>query len=461
MKHYTQHIGRALLLTASLVAAAAGNAKVPTAYKTPQQREESKAKEYPELVTADQLVSNTKVIFVNSGAGVQVTNDSVMGLIGRFYYDQFRHAQDPAAPYFMFMSKDATMAMGIGGVIRMRGWFDWNGTVPANGFSPSAIPVPKDPATPRRMASTPAGTGLFFTILGRNTPIGNYMGYFEANFDGYNHIDFKLKKAYFTINDWTAGYATSTFADPAAQTPTIDGSGPNGKADRTNVLVRYLKTFSKDRWSVGGSLEFPSSGVTDEAEYTAKGTDWLPDLAALGQYQWDGGLSHVRLSGLMRFIPYRDLLTSTNHTVVGWGLQVSSKIKLLPPLTFYAAANIGRGHGSYTGDMGGSNVDLIADPDHPGQLYTPTIFGISTGLKYNFKPNLYSCLALSRLGFYAPKGGVPDDQYRYGLYGALNLFWDITPRFQVGAEYLIGERMNFSGEHASANRIDAFFQLSF
>lgn len=452
------------MLAAGLVAltgATSAYSKVPAGYLTPEKRAERKAKEFPEFANADKLMQDTKVIFVNSGAGVQVSNDTVLTTISRFYYNQFRHAQDPLAPYFMFMSKDAKMAMGIGGMIKMRGWFDWNGTVNSNNFSPSAIDVPKNPATPRRLGYTPASTGFFFTLLGHNTPIGSYMGYFEASFDGADKIEFKLQKAYFTINDWTVGYATSTFADPSSQAPTIDGAGPNGKVDRTNVLLRYLKTFGKDRWSVGGSVEFPSSGIKDDGVMTEKGTDWLPDLAALGQYQWDSGLSHVRLSGLVRFLPYRDLLMQTNHTLAGWALQLSSHVKVLPSMTVYGTTHFGRGYSAYTGDLGGGKIDLISDPDRPGHLYAPGFFGFTAGVKYDIIPKLSATVSMSRLGFHATKGGELPDNYRYGMYGVANLFWHISPRVESGIEYLIGERKNFSGAHASANRVEALFQLSF
>ena len=39
--------------------------------------------------------------------------------------------------------QNADLASGIGGVVRMRGWFDWNGTIPVNGFSPYFIQIPK------------------------------------------------------------------------------------------------------------------------------------------------------------------------------------------------------------------------------------------------------------------------------------------------------------------------------
>lgn len=414
---------------------------------------------YPEEEARRNILKSTKVIFLNSEEGENPRIDSVRTMINQFYVDQFRNFQDPRAPYFMFMSKDANLAMGIGGVIRMRGWFDWNNAVPANGFSPMAMPIPSDPTAKRQLKATPAGTGLFFTIIGRNTDIGNYMGYIEGNFDGYNHVGFKLKKAYFMIRDWTVGYATSTFSDPAAQPPVIDGAGSNGKISKTNVLVRYLHTF-KSNWSVAGSLEFPQSGITDQDGYTKKCADWVPDVAAFGQYQWDGGLSHIRLSGILRTFSYRNLIENKNKNKLGWGVQLSSMFKVFRPLTLYAVASYGNGCASYINDISGNNYDLIGKPGKNGELYSPAAMGLMFGAKYNFLPNLYASMTLSELQFYDKKPHIPDN-YRYGLYGAWTLFWDITPRIQVGAEYLAGKRVNFSGQHTNANRIDALFMLSF
>ncbi|MDE6826334.1 MAG: hypothetical protein K2J18_06150, partial [Paramuribaculum sp.] len=63
--------------------------------------------------------------------GDMPSQDSIKNILDRFYYDQFRSFQDPEAPYFLFMSRDAKLTMGIGGCVRMRGWYDWGGAIPA------------------------------------------------------------------------------------------------------------------------------------------------------------------------------------------------------------------------------------------------------------------------------------------------------------------------------------------
>ena len=311
----------------------------------------------------------------------------------------------------------------------------------------------------RRLSATGAGTGLFLTLLGKNSFLGNFMGFIQGDFSGNNYKDFKLKKAYFTAGDWTVGYATSTFEDTQAKPATIDGSGPNGGNSRTNVLVRYSHTF-KEKWTVAGSFEFPSSSIKSDGVYTKGCSDYVPDIAAFIQYQWGGGASHVRLSGLGRVLTYRDLVVGKNYNIFGWGAQFSTTIKALPQLNFYGTVTFGKGHESYTTDLASDSFDLVEDPHEKGKLYAPKAIGYVLGAQYYFTKNVFADVALSEQRYY-PKENPGDGQYKYGLYGAFNLFWDITSRFEVGMEYLAGKRMNFNGTHGCANRLSAMVMMSF
>ncbi len=121
----------------------------------------------PTQVLMDSLMNDHKIIFYGQGDDPQA--DSIRTLVEHFYYDQFRNFQDPAAPYFLFMSRDANLAMGIGGMVRMRGYFDWGGSVNQPAFSPYFIPVTKDPLTKNRLGTTPAGTAVVIYISRKPT----------------------------------------------------------------------------------------------------------------------------------------------------------------------------------------------------------------------------------------------------------------------------------------------------
>lgn len=408
----------------------------------------------------DSLVASHKIINIDGKPTLsQRYTDSIKTLIEGFYYDQFRHFQDPDAPYFLFMSKDAQLAMGIGGAVRMRGYYDWGGAIPASGFAPYLIEMTPDPTHNRHFDTTPAGTCLFFRVIGRNKTLGNYQLYIEANFNGYQSRDFHLKKAYAMISDFTIGYANSTFSDPAAVPATVDAQGPNNKISPTRVLVRWMPTFRK-HWVAAVSAETPSTQTGVDNVNTSKIDNWMPDWAAFLQYQWSRG-EHVRLSGIVRTLGYRDLITAKNHNVAGWGVMLSSVAHpILPQITTYVSASYGHGYAGLGGDLQIGNYDLIANSDTPGRMYAPASYGWNVGVQYNFTHAVFATVTASQSRF-LPKGTVAPTEYRSGQFYAVNAFWNLTPRMQVGAEFDLGCRKDFSGESRWARRIGMMAQFSF
>ncbi|MDE6273012.1 MAG: porin [Muribaculaceae bacterium] len=414
---------------------------------------------FPEQIQRQKLLDRQKVISLGQNDPTVSSADSLKVLMNIFYSDQFRKFSDPEAPYFMVMSKDTHLAMGVGGILLVRGWEDWNGVVEPYVFSPYNIPIPKNPARRQRLYATPANSGFFLTLLGRNTAVGDFMAHLEGAFNGYQRMGFKVRRAYIRLKGFTAGYALSTFLDAGAMPRMVDGGVYSGTVDRANILVRYQKDF-KSGWSVAGGLEFPNTYIEDVSGSVEACSPYLPDLAAFGQYRWDEGFSHVRLSGLLRTLGYRDLLSQRNHNKLGWGLALSSTVKVIPDLSLYGAVVYGKGHLSYLSDMSNGAHDLVAVAGCPGVLQAPEAFSYFVGGKYNFRPELYSTVTFSQVRNYENLPADPEG-YKYGLCGAANIFWEITPRLILGAEYMIGERMNFDGSHGSSNRAEAMFQLSF
>lgn len=71
--------------------------------------------------------------------------DSIRSIMDSFYYDQFRHFKDPQAPFFLFMSREANLTMGIGGQLNVQGYYDWGQAMSGSSFIPSSLPVPGEP----------------------------------------------------------------------------------------------------------------------------------------------------------------------------------------------------------------------------------------------------------------------------------------------------------------------------
>lgn len=410
----------------------------------------------------DSLAASMKVVYLDGRPSSDVLRrsdlDSLKAKITHFYYDQFRAFADPAAPYFLFMSKDAQLAMGIGGCVRMRGYYDWGGAIPAAGFAPMLIPMHPEPGKMKHFDTTPAGSTLFFRVIGRNKTLGEYQLYIEGNFNGYQGRDFHLKKAYAEVDAFTIGYAPSTFSDPAALPPTVDAQGPTNKVTPTSVLIRYMPVI-KNRWALAVSVETPSSPAFTADEHAGKVDNWMPDFAAFVQYQW-GRSQHVRLAGIVRTLSYRNLVAGQNRNVAGWGVQLSSTAHLTPALTYYATFNYGHGVAGLGGDLAIGNFDLLPDPSEQGRLYAPSSYGWCLGLQYHILHNLFVSASASQSRFLAGHGSMPSE-YRYGVATDANVFWNLTPRIQVGAEFAWGMRHNADGSHRAARRIGAMCQFSF
>jgi len=384
--------------------------------------------------------------------------DSISRIIAEYYYDQFRSFQDPEAPYFLFMSKDSQFSMGIGGVVRMRGWYDIGNVIPSNAFAPYLIPMSQEREYDRRLGSTPAGTALFFRVLGRNRLLGHYQVYIEGNFNGYENVGFRLKKAYAVVRDFTVGYAASTFGDPGALSPVIDAQGANNKISNTSVLLRYMHSFRKN-WTVAVSVEAPSPQIGVDGKSTGSISNDCPDGAAFVQYSW-GPTSHVRVSGIVRSLGYRDLLAGRNYRRAGWGLLLSGVGHPAKPVTVYATLNYGRGTASLGGDLLCGAYDMIADTDSPGRMYAPASLGYNVGLQYNLRPDLFVSTSFSQTRLYVDHP-VAGTEYKYGLWAAANIFWNLSPRIQAGLEFDWGLRCNYDGYARSSRRIGAMCQFSF
>ena len=91
-------------------------------YETSQQDNDLRANSMVDK-QKDALMRDHKIIYIDGkpeNADSKTHQDSIRDLVENFFYDQFQSFSDPAAPYFLFMGRDADLAMGIGGCVRPR-----------------------------------------------------------------------------------------------------------------------------------------------------------------------------------------------------------------------------------------------------------------------------------------------------------------------------------------------------
>lgn len=408
-------------------------------------------KHYP-----DTILIPTRAVVVSGNT------DNAGSLLAVLYDNSDMHFSEPNAPRFLFLDREGKVAFGIGGYLKGTLQYDFNGSIDDGpDFTTYDIPTPYNPAQASQFYGNANHSTLFLQLVGNTSRFGYYQMYIQTNFtgNGAKGYGLKLKQAYLKLGYVTAGLTNSTFVDGAAGTPVIDDQGPAGEMSAKNILVRYAPRFN-DHLSAAISVETPSAGYTlGEDQTIEKINQRAPDVPAYVQYQWADGASHIRLSGLARFLSYRDLASGKNRFQTGWAAQLSGIVKATPSLKFYYQGALGRGYAHYINDLADADMDLVETPT-PGKMKAPKMANFEIGARYNFNPKLFVSASYSQARLYGVSylGG---DTYRYGQYVSVSGFYNIIDELSVGVEYLHGTRINVNHTSGHANRIEGMIQYTF
>lgn len=397
-----------------------------------------------------------KVIF-NAGEPDQKVYDA-------FIENAPKNFNEPAAPRFAIVGKQNMFYLGIGGVIKGVGVFDWGNPIDdPSDFTTADIPFNTPDGDGGKLQGTFGQSKLFINFIalpGTDDKVGAYI---SGKFSGDNGA-FKLNHAYINYRSFTIGHTSSLFEDGAAAPPTIDDEGPCGLVGVTNNLINYRHAFS-NRVKFGIGLELPSVSATTSAT-TRIVSQRIPDIPVFLQYSWDNENGRLRFSALMRNMQYRDLIADKNRTKTAWGVKLSGSTPLgATPFQAYYQAAYGRGIGGYIQDLADLGLDLSPDSSDPGHLDAVKAWGAYAGLQYTFSSKVFSSVSYSQTRAYADKyadGSTPwNEQYKYAQYVSANVFYTILPGLQTGLEYLYGRRVDMDGVSRHDNRINAMLQFNF
>ncbi len=381
-------------------------------------------------------------------------------LVGILYDKSELHFSDPNSPRFLFLDREGKVAFGIGGYFKGTVQYDFDGAIDDGAsFTTYDIPVPMNPGQRNQFYGNANHSTLLLQLVGRSSRFGYYQMYIQTNFSGNGNTGYglKLKQAYVKVGNVTAGLTNSVMIDGAAGTPTIDDEGPSGELGNKTVLVKYTPRFNAN-FSGGIGVEYPHADYTTDASVEHI-NQRVPDIPLYVQYQWGGGKSHVRLSGLVRNLSYRDLIADRNRFKTGWAAQLSGMINFIPELTFYYQGAYGRGYAALFNDLSGQGFDLVHS-SAPGKMAAPRTANFEVGMRCDINTKLFVAGSYSQARLYG-LGYLGEDTYRYGQYVSVSGFFDIIPDVRIGLEYLHGTRTDYSGDSGHANRITGLLQYSF
>ena len=188
----------------------------------------------------------------------------------------------------------------------------------------------------------------------------------------------------------------------------------------------------------------------------------MPDFPLYLQYMWGANReSHIRASAVLRNMYSYDNESSSTTSLFGWAVQFSGNIHVTRALQFFMNGVYGQGITPYIQDLTGSGLDFTPNPKNPAKIQTMPMFGWQVAAQFNIMPSLFVSGGYSMVQVQEKNGYYAADQYRRGQYIFGNVFYSVTPRFKIAAEYLWAARKNMNGDHNHANRINLLFKYSF
>lgn len=375
-----------------------------------------------------------------------------------------KHFQDPGTPRFIMNSKNNKFALGIGGYVRLVNGVEFKGIIDSEtdeGFQTGLIPIPYGD-NPRSQYRLSASTSKFFVkMVGRTEKIGDIETFISMDFEGKNYSP-RLHQAYVKMGGFLFGQAWSTITDLNSIPPTVDFEGPCGMAIVRNPQIRYARNMAHNWMRFGIATEFPQVNAT-YSKYTDPIYQSVPDVIGYLQLNWGKTKSsHMRASGILRNMSYRDLEYNRSSMEQGWGVQASGVWNMGRKVSLFYQGIYGKGIASYMNDISLFNVDLVPDFHNSGSMNPLEMWGMYAGMQYNFSKSVYASATYSQSRMYSRCGYDPSsDQYQYGQYIVGNIFWNITNDCSLALEYLHGEKKVFGGEKQPANRVNFMVQYSF
>jgi hypothetical protein len=295
------------------------------------------------------------------------------------------------------------------------------------------------------------------------TPIGQIKTLFEFDLFGMGkdagNTAFRLKHAYVELGKFGVGQTNSLFTDSDVYPNIVEFMGPNAMPFLRNIQIRYTPILNANH-SLALAVERPG-GTADQGQYGAgfvyesildnvKPRFSVPDLTA--EYRYSDSWGYLELSGILRSIKWEDLNTDQydlSGSAVGWGLSLTTRLKLAKSVVFRGAITTGAGIQNYMND---AEADIGIERQYNNS--TAPIKGVAIpmlGVVTYFDIN-WSSKFSTAVGYAVLKNQTTEAQlstaYQAGQYASINLLYSPIKNCVLGPELQWGMRQNndFAGD---------------
>jgi len=279
---------------------------------------------------------------------------------------------------------------------------------------------------------------------------------------------FHMLYAWIELGKFAVGHNWSQFCDFDGFPNTVEYWGPSGMSLCKNVQFRYIPIQGENRLSF--ALERPGASAdegiySDRIELTdVKPRFNLPDFSA--EYRLTKAWGYVELAGIVRKIEWVDQGNQPydlSGKAIGWGFNLSTKLKLGAKDVFKGQAIYGEGIQNYMND---APTDIGIQNDF-SNINTPIkgvalpVSSFSAYLDHKWSEMLSTSIGYSLVNI-TNSDGQAADAFRKGQYSSLNLLYYPFQNMMAGAEIIWIRRDNYNdGWSSSATKIQFSFRYNF
>ena len=325
-----------------------------------------------------------------------------------------------------------------------------------------------------------ADGNMFFSVrqsmLGFKTFYDTKKGPVEATFafdlfgmgPSVGQTTFHLLYAY--VDWWRlgVGYTWSQFCDFDVYPDIIEYWGPVGLSLCRTTLVKFMPIKGENYLSI--ALESPGATADkgiyrDRIEFENVVPRFnLPDLTAEFRMTRDWG--YVELAGVVRKIEWIDQDVDSldlSGKALGWGLNLSTNLKLGKKTVFKGLVITGEGIQNFMNDAP-TDIGIRVDPNDPNSPVKGVALPVTSFSAYF--DHTWNEKFTSTIGYSAVYAGTtnatdPSD-FKVGQYGSANLLYQPAGRITTGIEVQWIKRINNSdGWEATNTRINLTLRYNF
>ncbi len=369
------------------------------------------------------------------------------------------------APQFAIIDNNKRFYMSLGATVKAIGAFDWGNPYDnPTDFKTSDL-YKATPGNDRLTQMTIKSSGVNFNIVGM--PSNKYRtGIFIAlTFNGGTGNEYitKCDYAYIKIARFTLGYTSSLYDDKSVSPYLIDGNGAGASGAHSNMSFNYQR-YINSSWKFGVGIETPRLSMTHLKNEDVNLNQNIPDIPFYIQYGWSQN-NHIRLSSVLRTLPYFNAITQKRTSLMGYGAKLTSALQINNAMIYFMV-QAGEGIANYLKDNEDRFLDLVPDNDLATGKYRLTkSWGTLCAIQYDFTPSLFSTAMWGYMRNHVDKyteGSIAYGEHlKYDHYAAINLIWRASQFVNIGAEYNYGIKRTFDNTAIHNNRFSAMVRVGF